>query len=88
MDNMGIKFLELVWSIFTGNAVKFGQFLWDDFLQYIPKETPRQDATELTFARFWSLCILDLHKEAKLDMGDESTLFITRDLKRYTPSKD
>lgn len=87
-DNMGIKLMELVWSIYTSNAMNYGQILWDDFLQYIPKEAPREDATKLTFARFWSLCILDLHNDAMLDMGDDTKLFATRDLKRYTPSKN
>ena len=50
--NMGIKLLELVRSIFTGNPVNYGQILRDDFLQYIPKESPKEDATVLTFARF------------------------------------
>lgn len=85
---MGLKLRELVWSLFTGNAVNFGQILWDDFLQYIRKENPKQDATELTFSRYWSLCVSYLYKEAQLGMGDDSTLFITRDLKKYTPSKD
>ena len=85
---MGIKVKELVWSIFTANPVNYGQILWYDFLQYIPKESPRKVATQLTCARFWSLCILDLHKQAMLDMGDDSSLFVTRDLKRYIASKD
>lgn len=68
--------------------VNFGQILWEDFLQYVPKKSPKNDASELTFARFWSLYIYDLHKEAKVSMGDDTSLFITRDLKRYTPSKD
>lgn len=85
---MEIKLPEIVRSIYTGNAVNYGQILWDDFLQYIAKEDPREDATELTFARFWSLCILDLHKDAKLDMGNDTNLFSTRDLKSYTASKD
>lgn len=44
--------------------------------------------TELTFARFWSLCLVDLHKEANLSMGNATNLFSARDLKRYNPSKD
>ena len=56
---MGLKLLELVWSIFTDNSINYEQILWDDFLQYIPKESPRQNPIELTFARFWSLCISD-----------------------------
>ena len=85
---MGIKLMELVWSIFTGNAMNYSQIIWDDFLQYMSKEAPREDTTELTFAHFWSLCISDLHKDSKLDMGDDTMLFATRDPKRYTPSKD
>lgn len=85
---MGIKLIKIMWSFFTGNVVKYGQIVWDDFLQYILKEVPREDATELTFSRLWSLCISELHKDARLDMGDDSTLFFTCDLKRYTLSKD
>ena len=85
---MGLKLLELVWSIFTGHDANYGQILWDDFLQYIPKETLRETPTELTFARFWSLCISDLHRDAKLSMGSDINFFVTRDLKRYPPSKD
>ena len=85
---MGLKLLELVWSIFTGRDVNYGQILWDDFLQYIPKESPRQNPSELTFARFWSLCISDLHADARIDMGGDINLFVTKDLKRYNPSSD
>lgn len=85
---MGLKQFELVWSIFTGNALNFGKILWDDFLQYISKENPREDPTELTCERFRSIYISDLHKDAKLSMGDEINLFFTRDLKIYTTSKD
>ena len=85
---MGLKLLELVWSIFTGHDVNYGQILWDDFLQYIPKETPKENPIELTFARFWALCISDLHHDANLNMGNDINLFITRDLKRYAYSKD
>ena len=49
---MGLKLLEIVWSIFTGNAVNDGQILLDDFLQYVPKENPREEPTELTFQAF------------------------------------
>ena len=31
-DNMGLKLLELVWSIFTGHDVNYGQILWDDLM--------------------------------------------------------
>ena len=67
-----------------GNAVTYGQILWDNFFQYIPKKSPREDGNELTFALFWLLCILNLHKDSKLDMGDDTTLFATCDLKRYS----
>ncbi|XP_052621215.1 uncharacterized protein LOC111897072 [Lactuca sativa] len=87
-DNMGLKLLELVWSIFTAHDVNYGQIFWDDFLQYIPKESPRENPTELTFARFWSLCISDLHTDAGLSMGNDINLFITKDLKRYNPFTD
>lgn len=85
---MGIKLLELIWSIYTGNAMNSCQILWDDFFQYMPKEAPRVDAIELRFGRFWSLYILDFLKEAKLDIGKDTNLFSTCDLKRYTASKD
>lgn len=87
-DNMGIKLLEIVYIIYTGNAVNYWRILWDDFLQYIPKEAPKEDAIELTFSRLWSLYIFDLHKEAKLDMGNDTNLFSTLNLKRYTTSID
>ena len=85
---MDLKLLELVWSISTGNDVHYGQILWDDFLQYIPKENPRIALTKLTFTHFWSFCISDLHRDARLNMGNDINIFITYDLKRYTPSKD
>ena len=85
---MGLKLLELVWSIFTSHDVNYGQILRDDFLQYIPKESPREIQTKLTFARFKSLCISDLHADARLSMGNDISLFITKDLKKYNPSKD
>ena len=85
---MGLKLLELVWSIFTGHDVNYGQILWDDFLQYIPKEHRKENPTELTFARFWSMCILDLHADADIPMGNDTNLFATKDLKRYNPSSD
>ena len=44
-ENMGLKLLELVWSNFTGHDVNYGQILWDDFLQYIPKKSPRENPT-------------------------------------------
>ena len=85
---MSLKLLELVWSIFTDNDVNYGQIVWDDFLQYFPKEIPKENPTELTFARFWSLYIFDLHHAAKISMGNDIDFFITRDLKKYVPSKD
>ena len=85
---MGLKLLELVWSIFTGHDINYGQILWDDFLQYIPKETPKENPTELTFPRFWALYISDLHQDANLSMGSGINFFITCNLKRYAPSKD
>ena len=85
---MGLQLLVLVWSTFTGHDVNYGQILWDEFLQYIPKATPRANSTELTFARFWSLCISDLQRDAKISMGSDIHFFETRDLKRYPPSKD
>lgn len=87
-DNMGIKLLEIIWSIFMGNAVNYGQILWDDFLQYVSKDAPKEGMNELTFARFWSLCIFDLQKDAKLSLGKDTNLFSSRDLKRYIASKD
>ncbi|KAL7589609.1 hypothetical protein Lser_V15G41252 [Lactuca serriola] len=86
--NMGLNPLELVWSIFTGHDVNYGQILWDDFLQYIPKESPRQNPSELNFAQLWPLFISDLHANAKIDMGDDINFFVTKDLKRYNPSSD
>ena len=44
--------------------------------------------TKLTFARFWSLCLVDHHKDANLKLGNDTNLFSARDLKRYNPSKD
>ena len=85
---MGLKLIELVWSIFIGHDVNYGQILWDDFFQYTLKESPKVNPTELTFARFWSLYISDLHADAKLGMGNDIDLFVTKDLKMYTPSKD
>lgn len=35
-----------------GNAVTYGQILWDNFLQYVSKNTPKEEMIELTFARF------------------------------------
>lgn len=32
-DNMGLKLLEFLWSIFTGHDVNYAQILGDDFLQ-------------------------------------------------------
>ncbi|KAL7616498.1 hypothetical protein Lser_V15G02342 [Lactuca serriola] len=87
-ENMGLKLLELVWSIFTGHDVNYGRILWDNFLQYIPKESPRQNPTDLTFARFWSFCISNLHADAGIDMGGDINFFFTKDLKRYNPSSD
>ncbi|KAL7615706.1 hypothetical protein Lser_V15G03411 [Lactuca serriola] len=88
IDNMGLKLLELVWSIFTGHDVNYGQILWDDFLRYIPKESPKEKPTKLTFARFWSLCILDLHSDTGISMGYDINFFISKDIKRYSPSSD
>ena len=85
---MGLKLLELVWSIFIGHGVNYGHILWDDFLQYIPKQSLRQNPTELTFARFWSLCISDLHANVGIDMAGDINFFVTKDLKRYNPSSD
>ena len=86
--NMGMKLLDIIWSIYTGNAVNYGQFLWDDFLRYISKDAPKEGMSELTFARFWSLCIFDIHMEAMLSMGNNTNLFSICDLKRYIASKD
>ena len=47
---MGIKLLEIIWSIYIGNAVNYGIILWDDFLQYISKDAPKEGLKELTFA--------------------------------------
>ena len=41
IDNMWLHLLEILWSIFIGNAVNYGQILWDHFLWYLPKENPR-----------------------------------------------
>ena len=87
-DNMGKQLLDIVWSVYTGNAVNYGQIIWDDFLQYISKDAPKEGMIELTFARFWSLCLVDLHKDAKLSMGSDTNLFSACDLKMYNPSKD
>lgn len=43
---------------------------------------------KITFAYVWSLCIFDLHKEANMNMGNDTNLFSTHNLKRYTASKD
>ena len=87
-DSMGLKLLELVWSIFTSHDIIYGQILWDDFLQDIPKASPRENPTELTFAMFWSLCSSDLHTDARISMGNDINLFVTKDLKRYNSSSD
>lgn len=87
-DNMGKQLQDTVWSIFTGNGFNYGQINWDDFLQYISKDAPKEGIIELTFARFWSLCIHDLHKDDQLKMGNHTNLFTARDLKRYNLSKD
>lgn len=44
--------------------------------------------TELTSARVWSLYLVDLHKDANLNLGNDTNLFSARDIKRYTASKD
>ena len=43
---------------------------------------------ELTSARYRSVCLIDLHKDAKLSLGNDTNLFSCRDFKRYNPSKD
>lgn len=56
-NNMGIKLMELVWTIYTGNVVNYGQILWDDFLQYIPRklqETKQLSSPLLVSGRFVS----------------------------------
>lgn len=84
---MGKPLLDLVWSIFTGNPVNYGHILWEDFLQYVSKGAPKEGMNELTSARFWSLCLVDLHKDANFSLGNDTNLFSARDLKRYIPSK-
>lgn len=74
IDNMGIPLLEIVWSIFTGNPVNYGNNLWEDFLQYISKGNPKERMLELTSARFWSLCLVDLHKDANLSLGNDTKI--------------
>lgn len=85
---MGKSLLDIVWSIFTGKPVNYGKIIWEEFLQYVSKGAPKEGMAELTFARFWSLCLVDLHKDANLSMGDDTNLFSARDLKWYNPSKD
>lgn len=58
------------------------------FLQYVSKDAPKEGMTKVTFARFWSLRLVDLHKDSKLSMGNDNNLFSAHDLKRYNPSKD
>lgn len=85
--SIGKPLFDIVWSNFIRNPVNYGHILWEDFLQYVSKGTPKEGMTELTYARFLSLYLVDLHKNANLILGNDTNLFSTRDLKRYIPSK-
>lgn len=85
---MGKQLLDLLWSIFTGEAVNSETILWDDFIQYIRRKTPREGLTKVTSARFWSQCIRNLHNEAHVSISNDINHVACRDLKRYTLIKD
>lgn len=55
---------------------------------YMQRCAPKEGMTKHTFARFWSLCLVDLHKDANVRLGKDINLFSARDLKRNNPSKD
>lgn len=78
----------MVWSIFTGEVVDYGTILQDDFIQYVGKGSPKEGINKLTSARFWSLYLVDLHKEVGFSLGEEINCFSCRDLKKYSLPKD
>lgn len=88
MDNMGKPLLDIVWSIFIGNAMNYGNILWDDFLQYVSIGSPKEGIMEITSTKYWYMCLIDLQKDAQLKVGYNTNLFSYRDLKRFNPSKD
>lgn len=78
----------MLWSIFNGELVDYRTILWDDFITYVGRDSPRQGLTEVTFSRFLSLCIKDSHDKAKLILGEDINFFIYKELKRYYLPKD
>lgn len=84
----GKAILDLLWSIFTGEPVDFGSILWDDLLSYVGRNQPRQGLTDVTSARFWSLCIKDLHSTTNISLGAYINFFVCRKHKRYSLPKD
>lgn len=87
-DAMGKQFLDLLWSILTYKTVDFGSILWDDLLSYVGRNQPRQGLTDVTSARFWSLCIKDLHSTTNISLGAYINFFVCRKHKRYSLPKD
>lgn len=85
---MDKQILDVLWSIFTDKQVDCGTILWDDFITYVVRDSLRQGLTKVTSARFWSLCIMDLHSQAKVSMGVLINYFIYRELKRYSLPMD
>ena len=79
---MGKALLNIVWSIFTRNSVNYENILWEDFLQYVSKGTPKEGKMELKYARFWSMYLIDLNKDANLSLSNDTNLLSARDLKR------
>lgn len=79
---------DIIQSIFTREVVDYGTIHWVDFIQYVRNGSPKDRYTKLTSARFWSLGLVNLFKDADIILGDELNSFSWWDLKRYSFPKD
>ncbi|KAI3751769.1 hypothetical protein L2E82_22860 [Cichorium intybus] len=88
-DQLSKCLLELLWSLYTGYEIDYGEILFEDFLAYIP--TSQKPKGKIHSARFWAMCIEHVYQTLQIPIPSprsKDDKLVMPEAKQYAPKID
>lgn len=88
-DQLNKRFVELLWSLYTGHEIDYADVLFEDFLSYIP--TSQKSKGKIHSARFWAMCIEHIYQAYKIPIPSPTPPDVKLEIpeaKPYAPKTD